>query len=280
MMNAKWASYEDRLSRVTGYIYDHLDDDLDIERLADVAAMSPWHWHRIYHAMRGETVAATVKRLRLQRAATLLAQTKTPIAEIAIRSGFSGAPAFTRAFAEAYGLPPAKYREEGSHTDFPAGTLHPPRRSWAIEIKALPELPALAMPHIGSYMQIGRAFETLFGALAARQAMPNPIRMIGIYGDDPTTIAEDKLRSHAALIGDADAAAPVERHILRGGDYAVLRHKGPYADMRPAYLWLFGTWLPQSGREAADAPVLEEYLNSPQKVAPTELLSDILLPLK
>ena len=62
------ASYVKRLTRVTSYIYDHLDDDLDLQNLAEVAALSPYHWHRVYHAIYGETVAATVKRLRLQRA--------------------------------------------------------------------------------------------------------------------------------------------------------------------------------------------------------------------
>jgi AraC family transcriptional regulator len=58
-----------------------------------------------------------------------------------------------------------------------------------------------------------------------------------------------------------------------------LRHKGPYSDMRAAYEWLYGTWLVQSGREAVDAPVFEEYLNSPKETAPSELLTEICLPL-
>ena len=53
---------------------------------------------------------------------------------------------------------------------------------------------------------------------------------------------------------------------------------GPYADMRAAYQWLYGTWLLQSGREIADAPILEEYLNNPRDTPPTELLTDICLP--
>ena len=65
-----------------------------------------------------------------------------------------------------------------------------------------------------------------------------------------------------------------------GGEYAVLRHKGPYADMRGSYQFLYGTWLPQSGREPADAPCVEEYLNTPRDTAPTELTSDIYLPLR
>ena len=69
------ANYVKRLTRVTSFIYDHLDDDLDLQSLADVAALSPHHWHRIYHAIYGETVVATARRLRLQRAAAELART-------------------------------------------------------------------------------------------------------------------------------------------------------------------------------------------------------------
>src|SRR5215472_13151835 len=116
-------TYEERFNRVTRYIYDHLDEPLDLATLAGVAALSPYHWHRIYHAVRGETIAATVRRLRLQRAATDLAQTSRGIEEIARRAGYGSEPAFARAFAEAYGLPPAQYRQAGSHAAFVSGRL-------------------------------------------------------------------------------------------------------------------------------------------------------------
>src|ERR1041384_2567747 len=102
-------SYETRVNRVTAFIYDHLDETLDLDRLADVAAMSRWHWHRVYAAMRGETVAAAVRRLRLQRACSLLVNGKNSIEEVARRSGYDNVQSFTRIFAEAYGMPPARY---------------------------------------------------------------------------------------------------------------------------------------------------------------------------
>ncbi|MGF6808564.1 transcriptional regulator GlxA family with amidase domain [Paraburkholderia sp. Clong3] len=71
------------------HIYDHLDEPLDIGRLAEIACLSPYHWHRIYQAMYGETVATTVRRLRLHRAAGFLASSSMPIAQIAERSGYS-----------------------------------------------------------------------------------------------------------------------------------------------------------------------------------------------
>lgn len=96
------------VSRVTEYIYDHLDEDIDLEKLAAIACLSPYHWHRVYHAMNGETLAATVRRLRLHRAAGYLAHTSLPIAQVAEKSGYANVPSFTRAFSAAYGMPPAQ----------------------------------------------------------------------------------------------------------------------------------------------------------------------------
>ena len=46
-------SYEARLIRVLDYIHDHPAGDLSLDNLADIAAMSRFHWHRTYHAMAG-----------------------------------------------------------------------------------------------------------------------------------------------------------------------------------------------------------------------------------
>src|ERR1700747_2904434 len=95
--------YEARVSRVVAYIFDHLDEELDLNRLAEIACLSPHHWHRVYCAMRGETVAATVKRLRLHSAAADLALTSIAIAAIAKRSGYPNVQSFTRIFRSVYG---------------------------------------------------------------------------------------------------------------------------------------------------------------------------------
>jgi AraC family transcriptional regulator len=275
-------SYEDRIGRVVAYVFDHLDDALDLNRLAEIACLSPWHWHRVYAAMRGETIAATVKRLRLDRAATALVQTSSPIDAIAKRSGYPNLQSFTRIFRSVYGMPPATYRKSGSHMRFhPAGER---RRDavYDVAIKTVPPMTAVTVEHVGSYMEINRAFDRLLGWLASRQLLGAEFRLLGIFYDDVATVPAEKLRSRAAVVtGRAVAVGPpVERTEIAGGDYAVLRHKGPYADMKAAYEWLYGEWLPRSGREPADAGNLEEYLNSPRDTPPTELLADLYLPLR
>jgi AraC family transcriptional regulator len=86
-------------------------------------------------------------------------------------------------------------------------------------------------------------------------------------------------RAGLSLPEGLQAQPPLVPFMLGGGPCAVLRHRGPYATMRAAYQWLYGRWLVQSGLEAADLPVFEEYLNNPRNTAPADLLTDIFLPL-
>jgi AraC family transcriptional regulator len=273
--------YSDRLDRVTAYIYDHLDDHIDLNRLAEIACLSPYHWHRIYHAIHGETIAHTVRRLRLHRAAGLLANTLMTIESIAEKSGYSSSQAFSRAFHDDYAMPPAQYRKQGAHAAFGARQSQASTATHDVVVRVVSPATALANDHAGSYMQIGKAFDPLFGWCAARGLLGLESRAIGIFYDDPFSVAENELRSRACIV--ARDVMQIEPPFLRvqipGGRHAVLRHRGPYATMCSAYQWLYGDWLQKSGEEPADAPVFEEYLNSPRDTAPNDLLTDIYLPL-
>lgn len=151
-----------------------------------------------------------------------------------------------------------------------------------VSIRDLGPLRLAAMPHQGAYLGIGRAFDALFATLGARNLIGPGLRMAAVYPDDPTVVPEPELRAWAGVIvaDDFPVADPLQVVAITGGPHAVLRHRGPYPDMKAAYDWLFGEWLVGSGREAADAPVFETYLNSPQDTRPADLLTDIHLPLR
>lgn len=281
--------YLRRFNRVIDYIYAHLDDDPDLAVLADVAALSPWHWHRVWRAAYGETVVATVKRLRLHRASADLTYSRMSIAEISTRAGYSSQEAFSRSFKAVYGLAPSAYRKSGVE-----GRLQPvsgraphikTRGSLlmhSVDIKLLPSETLAVIPHTGPYMEIGKAFETAIGVLVSRNLMGRAGAMKALYYSDPTHVPEAELQSAAgvSIPEGFPVEPPFEAVETFGGDYAVLHYKGPYADMKWAYEWLYGDWLPRSGREPADAPCLEVYLNNPRDTAPADLLTDICLPLK
>lgn len=274
--------YEDRLNRVLDYVYAHLEDDLSFDRLAEIACLSPYHWSRIYSAMRGETIAATFRRLRLQRAADRLSNSDLDIGAVATRAGYSSADTLGRAFKDSFGVSPAAYRGKGSHAAFKAAITASDASAFPVTVETLPERRCAGVEHTGSYMQIDHAMGRLFSELVARQALPAQPAMIGVFFDDPDLGPEEELRSRACLpVADSVTIdAPLVETVLRGGLYAKLSYTGPYADMRGAYRRFLGVWLPASGYEPDDAPLFEAYLNDPREVPQNELRTDVHLPLK
>jgi AraC family transcriptional regulator len=278
-----WTDYQERLSRVTAYIHDHLAEELDLHRLAEVAHLSPFHWHRVYQALYGETIAATVRRLRLARGSGYLANTRLGVEQVARKCGYPNAQSFSRAFTAAYGLSPTRYRAEGAHVAFrqvqkqgETGVAH-----YVVDVREVPSVHLAGIAHRGPYMQVGRAFEVAYTRMAAQDLARPGMRWMAVYYDDPFAVPEAQLRSRAGLSLPPGGVPqpPLEPFTLGGGWCAVLRHQGPYATMRAAYQWLYGHWLVRSGYEAADSPVFEEYLNNPRDTPPEQLLSDIYLPL-
>lgn len=91
--------YHDRVNRVLDYIAEHLDGQLSLARLSAVSGYSPFHFHRIFQAVTGETLNSHVRRVRLEKAARLMkASPRKRITDIAIESGFAGTAEFSRAF--------------------------------------------------------------------------------------------------------------------------------------------------------------------------------------
>ena len=105
------AIYLKRFQSVLKYIDEYLQQDLDVNTLAEVALMSPYHFHRVYRQMMNETVNSTVKRLRLQFAASQLLRSESPVLSIAKRINYGSAEAFDRAFEKRYGESPHQFRE-------------------------------------------------------------------------------------------------------------------------------------------------------------------------
>ena len=277
------SDYAERLERVFMWLADHLDDTLDLTRLADVACLSPYHFHRVYRAMQGETAADTVRRLRLHRAAAELITGELPVPRVARRAGYGSQEAFTRAFKTAYGVPPARYRASF------VPTLTSGRREDAMEtttyettIRTEPAVRVAALRHNGDYQAIGSTFERLMALAVGQGLLGADLRSFGIYYDDPSATPVNALRADACVVvpDGVTPAGDLQLKEIRGGRYATVLHVGPYAELERVYRWLYGTWLAQSGEEPADAPTIEAYLNDARVVPPTGLRTEIWLPLR
>lgn len=273
-----------RVERVQSYIANHLDEDLDFDQLADIAAMSPYHWHRIYRSICGETATQTVRRMRMHRAAVELIRTSTDVNGIAKRAGYGSVEAFSRAFGSAYGEPPASYRRRATPPAETGLNWEPDTETYPVRIENKPQYRLLAARHQGDYMLVGQAFEKVVAYAFGNGLLFGAPQMVGIYHKDPGTHELTDLYTDAGVILENGPEVPAETGLTYvmtpGGRQAILTFKGPYAELEQAYCWLFGQWLPESGEEAADDPVSEYYLNDPKSVPASELLTEIRLTLK
>ncbi len=307
-MNSKTRmSYQRAVELAISEIVANLDSALDFHQLARRAAMSPFHFHRVFRGMLGETPLEMHRRLRLERAAWTLRNEATPVTRVAMDAGYDTHEAFTRVFNSHYGHSPSAYRQQtqqptagcarvldielraqsGIHFS-PELTLHPitPRftekLAMLVNIVTLNSQRVAALRHVGPYLQIGNTFGRL-GALCEQAHLYGPqSAMVALFYDDPETTPEPELKSDAGIVVSDSAVIPPSllEVVLPAGRYAVATHTGPYRNLPDSWARLMGQWLPQSGQELGDGTPFEKYLNTPADTGESDLRTELYLPLK
>lgn len=289
--------YTEGVLRALLFIQERLDEELSLEELAELAHFSPYHFHRIFRGMVGESLKAHIRRLRLERGALRLLHSEHTVIEVALEAGYETHEAFSRAFKSMFLVSPSRYREEKRPLKFPAipsGVHYFPakgvtqftrttagERSMEVTIKKLEKMDIAFVRHIGPYKECRGAWEKLCGALGAKGLLNPPGQFVGVCYDDPDVTPEDKIRYDASMILSAPVEPEGELGVqsLGGGEYAMAVHKGPYEKLSETYAYLCGVWAPEAGRALQSEPSLEFYLNDPQQTPPEELLTEVYIPL-
>ena len=256
--------HEQRFIRALRYLQNHYTDAIDLRHIADAANYSPWHWHRVYRDLMGETLHTTVKWMRLHRAAWLIAYTDKPVADIARECGYSNAQSFARSFRDEYGLSPQQYRARPL-------SRHPVR----LETRA--PVAVVMLAHPGECQRLGDTFYQLESLLRLRGADTTRARSFSIHPAIDPYHAEKHV---AATVAAAYAAAPLQTGTIAGGRYAVLRHCGSYADLDRIYDWFAGEWLPAAGLRADEhRPVIIEYYDPRPEIPQQQKRVELCIPL-
>ena len=294
MRSVTLQDYKRRILPVLSHIQDHLDDRLPLNDLAALACFSPYHFHRIFTGMVGESVKEYVRRLRLERAAGRLRAGSKSVVEIAFEAGYESHEAFSRSFKVVFGTSPTQFRRTRQEQIASASGLHfrpgiTVRRfravrggkSMNVEIQQLRPMRVAYLRHIGPYNAVGSTWDRLLTMMGKDGYLGGSPMMLGICHDDPEVTPPSRIRYDACIEVD-DRFKPAEGiqvQDVAGGEYARTTHTGPYNNLGKTYMEFLGHWLPRSGRELRDAPCFEVYLNDPQSTPPEELLTDIYAPL-
>jgi AraC family transcriptional regulator len=275
-------SFALRADRVVRLITEHLDESLSLEQLADAAALSTFHFHRVWRAAMGEPVMDTVRRLKLERAAHWLATTNRPITDIALQTGFESSQSFAHAFRQMMGCTPTEARAGLARVTAPQQD-RAPEATMSVEIVSMEPFAIIAKRHTGPYTAqgLGPTFGLVWAWAKSRELVS---RCRGIYGvplDDAASVPPENVRYDAGFdFGlEVEPGSRLHRVPLGGWDAARVRVRGAYSGLGAAEDFLYRAWLESGRRELADAPLVYHFHNDPDVTPEADLTTDIYLPL-
>jgi AraC family transcriptional regulator len=267
-------------------IQGRLDGDVSLTAIAARAGWSPFHFHRAFRRVTGETPKQYTQRLRLERAAARLVTGAEAIVAIAADAGFASHEVFTRAFRRQFGRTPAAYRAEAlknagtqvraRHAAVAAtagpcvGLFHIPldrkRRitmpSLSIERRELSAQPALfvrlktARHELSSAIAQGVGKVYMHAQKAGLALAGHPFTRYQSAGPGLLTI-EVGFRFTDAVAGEDE----VEAGELPGGPTVVAVHGGPYDQLTETYAAM-ERWMELEGLRPGGAP-WEYYVTDP-----------------
>ena len=285
--------WSERILAVLVHIQRNLTEPLSLEELASLASFSPFHFHRVFRGMVGESVHQHIRRLRLERAAGELKTSDRAVTEIAFDAGYEAHESFSRAFRKAFGCSPSTFRASSSmaaRAASPARVHFQPdgaqlgfdplryeESEMKVEIRQLEPMRVAFLRHTGPYDQVGGTWERLIDWSGAECLFGPDTRYFGLCYDDPEITSPEHLRYDACVSVDESVQPAGEIGVQRlpGGKYAVTLHEGPYNRLGETYAALFGRWFVDQPWQPGPAPCLEFYLNDPDSTEADELLTEI-----
>lgn len=275
--------YDDRINRAIALIDRELHHDLPLDRLADEACLSRFHFHRLFSSLTGESVHALTTRMRMQRALALTTRGAKPQWKaIAAAVGYRSPDVFARSFRRHYGCAPSQF-------DLATWWQERPDREVALTVSQYFLRPAIALP-ADFVVSIERRPPATLILSRATGAYADPARMIAAYErvrdaaerlgitlaghlsgasqDDPERVPLSRCRYDFALEVPGGTVAPkaLMAACRAEGRWAMTRVEGDFDAVDRAWNLLFKSWLPQSGLNLRDSPAEEIYQATPESV--------------
>jgi AraC family transcriptional regulator len=274
------SEYRRRLNLALRFIEGNYCAQIGLEDIAAAAYFSPFHFHRIFSSMLGETPGDNLRRIRLEKAAALLhLEPDYSLTRIALETGFSSSAVFARSFRKRFGVCASEFKERSAER-YPQprrpGEAHSPfaeNRSGQPGGKPgkgfpVPEIVPFAGVQVayvrsmeGYGPSIEKAWKTLYSYAYPRGLVGRGARIFGIPLDDPEVTPKSRCRYFASLTV-AESFVPegrIEAMNLEAGNYAAFPFSGDIRGISDFYRDVYGRWLPASGYQPDDRPSLEEY---------------------
>lgn len=217
--------HKKRIIKAIKYIDSNLDADLSLEKIAEIATYSSFHFHRIFKLTTGETLQNYIIRKKIEKSALYLAVKKEiELKDIYLDLGFSNHSVFSKTFKKYYGIAPSSFRNSAPETFHKIlqiqskngqvdtvfsqyictieNLLNWTKMNLKIEVKQLPEMNLAAVMSLG-IANVEPSYNTLIEWAKKKQLFPREnVKMISVYHDSFKVTPPDKVRIHAGMLLD------------------------------------------------------------------------------
>lgn len=287
--------YIKRINSILIFIDQNLDQELPLQRIAEIGNYSPFHLHRIFKAITNETLNEYITRKRIEKAASvLLHQREIPISELSLQYGFGSNSSFTRTFKKFYTISPKEFRIANPHKFSKIGTAQSKNgqedglseqyicsinnhKNWIkmkanIEIKEMPKLDLAYITQIGHKGMQDAYLKLMKWAIPKGILENKDVKIVTIYHDSYKITEPDKVRMSAciSLNEKIETNGEIGLTTIEKGRCIVGRFEIQITEFEKSWSGLF-IWMSENGYKKADRNPYEIYYNDfeehPQRIS-------------
>jgi AraC family transcriptional regulator len=295
--------YKNRINRVFEFIDENLESNLTLETVSKIAFFSPFHFHRVFKFVTGETLNEYVTRRRIEKSASDLLHKNITATEIAHKYGFSDNSSYSRTFKKYFGVSPTEFKNQNPNKfskirqlESKNGQVYPDYeryiciinnlKKWTemnakIEIKQTPELNLAGVTHIG-INGIENTFEKLI-----KWAIPNGLlknsetRMGRIFHDSFKVTAPDKVRMSIFLTTNVpfEIDGEINKLTINKGKCIVGHFEITPNEFEKSWTSLF-IWMNENGYKKSSENPFEIYHNDFREHPENKFITDLYIPIE
>lgn len=251
------SEYYRSVNRVIDHVKNHLHEPTDLHTLASIAHISPYHFHRIFKNVIGESVSDYVLRLRMEYVADRLQTTPLPLAELAERTGYSSEQALSRAFKGYFDLPPKTFRKLYFQETF--------------KDELTPRICRIAAKTVITLRE-GGGWQRLYMYALASRLLSEATESVEVIRQEaflPALSVRERL--------EPDRFAEIVS--LPEGLYAIFTHRGDPSRIAELYAAVRNYWFMTGKYVPAASPAYVVFLSNAMTTPPAELLSELYVPI-
>ncbi len=280
--------HREAITRVLAYIDSHRDSNLDLEKLAKVAHVSKFHFHRVFKEYMGISLGQYIKLKRLESGMWKIVHTENKSLEIALDSGYENHASFTRAFKKEMRCSPKEFKESFYKNKKLALNKMQKKAPIFLGYQRKSKIDMYYIQRKGSYfLSAIKAWHDLVNDLANNNIVADRQTFYGISQDDPNAvnIEKDELRFDVCVKASAQMRLK-ERLLLAtkgtisGGKFAVFLHKDALEKLSDSYHYLYGKWIFDNDVTLRNVRPFIKYINPFADVPDCEREVEIYLPVR